>query len=316
MKSYFYLIFLMVLTSCINTKRFGEVLLQKDNTFYQKTHFGSMSSDTLVLVQTRLKKNVKASITDDSKVKKIIIDKQYDSTTFLKKDTLLIVLKTGNTHAEKPYTFLTRSFYNSIRSKNSFMQYPSLFIDDDSSKWNTSEQKLFQDWIDAQEVDEGYRIVSSKPLKYISMQPMFQAVTVPFKYRRELNDEVGPQLSTGFNAGIAGGYTFKWNKYKVFFKDQNKLKDQTKTFSLSLGLFGGPTVISFEKGKTVKSDYTKWDRNVLGVTYGALVVVGIDKFSLGIAGGIDKATGNDRNAWIYQDSGGWVGFVFGLGFLN
>ncbi|MEM6736362.1 MAG: hypothetical protein AAF620_09875 [Bacteroidota bacterium] len=150
---------------------------------------------------------------------------------------------------------------------------------------------------------------------YREVDTKFEALSIPFKYRRS-KDSVDYQIATGINIGIAYGIQFNTNKYKPLIgkeKDKHKLiGHKLNKIANTFALFGGFTTIPLTTGNT---ENLKRDRTIIGLTYGALWNVGINRFNVGVAIGLDTGLSGDAKDWRHQNDP-WVGIVVALDFLK
>lgn len=154
-----------------------------------------------------------------------------------------------------------------------------------------------------------------KRFKYLDGTPVFQAMTVPIKYRLKYNDTIKDIASGSLNLGAAFGWKLTHNVYRnVYKKDDNTyLAGKTNKFSVTFGGFIGPTTIDLKATTTkengvfgrIKKDK---ERTILGIAPGALIVFGVNQVNLGLCVGIDLPIGSGGEWWIYRDRP-WLGFV-------
>lgn len=153
---------------------------------------------------------------------------------------------------------------------------------------------------------------------YYSGQPVFQTISVPFKFRGEHSDSIPATIGTSVNAGFAFGYKWTKNKFSQYYSKiggkYKHLSNKMKNFSFSGGGFLGPTVIALENGKNVKNEIDV-DHSEIGLTTGVFTVVGAGQFNLGLALGFDLPLGRDGDEWIYSGKP-WWGLVIGLDFVK
>lgn len=151
--------------------------------------------------------------------------------------------------------------------------------------------------------------------KYKETNTVFQTMTIPFKYRSQLNDTVAAQVSSSFNVGFALGRKVTFRTFDQRFRGDKFLAAHNPSYSITPGVFAGPTLISLENGKSV-SEPIALNRTVGGVTAGAFLVIGVERFNVGFAYGFDKALGTDSEKWLYQKDPWWWGFVLSLDFIK
>lgn len=162
----------------------------------------------------------------------------------------------------------------------------------------------------------------SKPLNYpkdsptqLSDSPLLYKnsidvdfLTIPFKYRPKQKD-VPNQFTTNLNGAIYLGK--RMDGYKInYTKDPlNKYHREVKHYAFSFGVFTGfgattmnPSVT--EEKITKEYDGLVWSKGVAGI-------IGINKFTVGVALGFDNLLDKNRKDWIYQQKM-WYGLAFGL----
>ena len=131
--------------------------------------------------------------------------------------------------------------------------------------------------------------------------------TLPFKYRFPTGDQPG-QLEDRLNVGIHVGGRYDLGRYRaVYFRRHHRA--EISTFSVGLGgfvCFGPARVDPFSTLGRVQDDYFG-----LGLNYGLATTFSIQRFSAGLAVGIERLTDRNRNLWIYQNKP-WLGVTFGL----
>ncbi|UFH54673.1 hypothetical protein [Spirosoma sp. KNUC1025] len=128
-------------------------------------------------------------------------------------------------------------------------------------------------------------------------------------------------MTTGVNAGVALGFKNNNNIYTPYYKlgkDNNNritrllINHKLTTIGFTPAIFAGLTTIGLSEKNT--SPTIGQERTVLGINYGVLFAVNINKFSLGGAIGFDTGFGKDSKSWVYQNKP-WLGLVVGFDFL-
>lgn len=160
-------------------------------------------------------------------------------------------------------------------------------------------------------------ITNSAKFSYLEIKPVFQALSIPVKLRRKLNDTVRSVASSSFNVGITAGIKFTHSVYrKIYYEDNGKqtfLNNYTKKINLSPGWFLGPAILDLKAANT--NNFVKKDRSVLGLTTGAFLVAGYNEFNLGLAAGWDLGLGSPGKEWIYHKKM-WIGFVLAIDIIK
>ena len=156
------------------------------------------------------------------------------------------------------------------------------------------------------------KYVRSEKLRYLEISSIFQALTLPIKVRFAQKKQ--PYSADGsINLGFAFGWKFTHSIYKNYYQKKGMvfMKQQTKSFSITPGVFAGPTVLEIT---TLNSNATD-DRKVLGLTYGAMVAFGVNRFNFGLASGIDYIVQNKSKNWIYNGKP-WIGVTIAIDFIE
>jgi hypothetical protein len=149
--------------------------------------------------------------------------------------------------------------------------------------------------------------------RYLEISPIFQASTIPFKYRPK-RDSLNGNVSTSGNLGFVYGLKFSNHKFRNIYNSDGKRFNTFKTsISITPGFFVGPTTVDLTAKNT--ENKIKEDITVLGINSGFLLVFGVNKFNIGGAIGFDHALGNSGSNWIYNGRP-WYGFVLSLDFIE
>ncbi len=134
-------------------------------------------------------------------------------------------------------------------------------------------------------------------------------LTIPLKFRKPTKG-VPPQLNTNVNGAIYLGH--RTDIFKINYKLNPLLRKATRNinhFGYSLGIFTGlgntfmsPTNTNFLLDQ--EYDGVIWSK-------GVAAIVGINNFTVGLAGGLDRLLDKNRTIWIYNNKP-WFGLAFGL----
>jgi hypothetical protein len=154
--------------------------------------------------------------------------------------------------------------------------------------------------------------VGSKKLRYISTSPVFQALTIPIKVR--FGQGSTPYAAEGsINFGVAFGWKFTHHEYENFYHRKTGLfvNNEYNHYSITPGIFVGPGVVEL----TTNNSKVTEDVNVLSLTYGAMLVFGLNRLNIGLALGIDNAVGNSDQNWIYQGKP-WLGITISFDLIQ
>ena len=145
----------------------------------------------------------------------------------------------------------------------------------------------------------------SKKLVYLSSSQVFQALTIPVKVRLETG-EYPYESEASINLGVAYGRKFTHNIYRNhYYREGGEYVNSSENrYSITPGVFVGPAVIEL----TPQNSNSPNDRNVLSISYGAMLVFGINRLNVGVALGFDNAAGNSDKNWIYQNKP-WIGAI-------
>jgi hypothetical protein len=100
---------------------------------------------------------------------------------------------------------------------------------------------------------------------------------------------------------------------KFFFKDgagnYSPYNDYTSQWTFSPGVFIAPTAIDLDSAQTEGS--VSIPRTVIGATAGVFFVAGYNSFNLGAAIGFDKTFGSGPKNWVYSGKP-WLGIIFAV----
>lgn len=249
---------IVVLTSCVNTKKLGTVIVYSEQDIY-KNYYDGDSIPPISKLITGTTKNTKAQIKEENNHLKIKLIEE-EKTCFKESDTV-------------DYKKAGYDYY----------YYPKL--EDTLNTWK---------------------------FKYLEISPVFQAISTPFKVRFS-TDSIPYQVSTSVNLGLSYGWKFTHKSYRNHYHNSTFLNKRTNSISFTPAIFCGPSTIDLNS-KNTKGEVIN-DRTVLGMSTGILLVAGVDKFNIGMTGGVDIGFGGDAKDWIYQGKP-WVGFVIGIDFIK
>lgn len=160
---------------------------------------------------------------------------------------------------------------------------------------------------------KGDNYLIGERFNYLSSSFVFQAITIPFKFRPEI-DDLSYEVTTGVNAGLAFGK--KWTKSSVrpiYEKDYNMIAYYKNDISFSILPFCGLTTIKHEANNTDPSISSS--RNIIGLNYGISGIFELNKLNVGFAYGFDVGLGEGKADWIYQNKK-WYGVIIGLEFVK
>lgn len=123
-------------------------------------------------------------------------------------------------------------------------------------------------------------------------------MTIPLKFRGGVgNDTINPPtVETGFNVNFAPAYRLNWSSYNPSKKILgNTLTNYSLTFGGLLGV--GSTDLK------VKSNAPGLlsDRKSSTLTYGGMVLFGLNSIGIGYAFGFDNVMGEGGKYWVYQN---------------
>jgi hypothetical protein len=133
-------------------------------------------------------------------------------------------------------------------------------------------------------------------------------LTIPFKYRPRVN-AFARQFNTNLNGGVYLGY--RNDNYVLQYRKDVLGRFQRKTTHLgfSFGAFtgvGGTAMNPWVTNDQINIEYdgVVWTKGVTGI-------IGLDKFTVGLAVGWDNLMDRNKRHWIYQGKP-WIGLAFGL----
>lgn len=133
-------------------------------------------------------------------------------------------------------------------------------------------------------------------------------LTIPFKYRPRAGT-VPRQFNTNLNGGVYLGY--RNDNYVLRYRRDVFGKFHRKTTHLGFS-FGAYTGL----GGTAMNPWVTNDQ--IGIEYdgfiwtkGVTSIIGLDKFTVGLAVGWDHLIDRNKRFWIYEGKP-WVGLAFGL----
>lgn len=270
------------MSSCVNSRRLNTVHVYKNQNVYKHKITAGAGGNVQKVEEYKLLSGQKAIIKDD--------DKGFVTIDFLNPtDPSISLVRAINKPAVVVGSQEDRGFH-----------YPS--------KFEYTNQDMNRNFY--------YRDGSS--FKYLSINPIFQASTIPFKYRAP-RDTFNYELTTSGNLGFVWGMKFTHHNVQNFYYSQNAnqrgkfVSHKNSQFSITPGLFFGPTTIALKPSNTRNN--VLQEKTVLGFNTGGMLVFGFNKFHIGYAFGTDLALGSEGSNWIY-DKTLWHGFVLSLDFVK
>lgn len=138
------------------------------------------------------------------------------------------------------------------------------------------------------------------------------AMTIPLKYRGGVgNDTINPPtLETGFNVNFAPSYRFNWSN----FNPSKKFLGNTLTnYSLAIGTLigvGGTDLDTKSNSPGLLSN-----RKSTTLTYGGMILFGLNSFGVGYAFGFDNVLGTGSQYWVYQNKI-WHGIIVSVDLIK
>jgi hypothetical protein len=250
----------MIVSSCVNTKKYGLVVVPAKQKLYKRVENGA--NPQLHFFETN--KSIKAKIKEDDKGF-LVLNPIVDATRIK----------------------VTKPFVESDKGASAYYHTPQ--DENQSSGFNNGAKFI-----------------------YYEMSPIFQAITIPFKYVPK-NGSLPYQVSTGINTGFAYGWKISRNSFRRSYYGTTFLNTVKRQYSITPGIFLGPTTVKLTAATT--DGFINADRTVLGFNTGLITVIGIGKFNVGVATGWDDAWGAEGNRWIY-DGKQWYGVVIALDFIK
>lgn len=289
----------LLLSSCATNMTLNQVKLKKGTKLinhYENDNMDKKRLNGLIVYET--KEGAIASIKLEEDKIRVSINKKSDLNVV---DTISII------------TDLDIDPESELRLANSFAYYSKL----KKLGLKIKDIDLMQDGVedlDYFEKDLNGAYIIAKKLVYTDNKPVFQTLTIPFKFRFANNDKPG-EVSTGFNAGIAWGYQWNLTKIKpIYSVNDNLMKGYNKKeISFSLSPFAGLNAVKLNKDNT--GDVVTTEKNVLGISLGVVGVVSVNKFNIGLAGGVDYGLDEDAQNWDHQGQC-WAGLVLGLDLIK
>lgn len=166
-------------------------------------------------------------------------------------------------------------------------------------------------------------LVSNSRIVYTEQEPFAQAISILIKYRPSItvdNKDYQYSAASSFNAGFAFGIKRRRNWVRngyMIDADRKVLADSRKVYKrnsdFSYGIFVGPTVQKIEQSN-MKGVYAN-SQSILGINYGAMFVVGINRFNAGLSVGFDSFPGKIEQSYIYNHKP-WLGLVVAFDFFG
>lgn len=133
-------------------------------------------------------------------------------------------------------------------------------------------------------------------------------LTIPFKLRFSERN-VPAQLKTELSGAIYFGCRTDIFKIKYTENPLRKKQRETNHFAYSFGFFtgfGNTQISPTTTNEIVQNEYegVVWNK-------GIAVTVGVNKFTVGAAFGLDNLLDSNKNHWTYENRP-WIGLSFGL----
>jgi hypothetical protein len=137
--------------------------------------------------------------------------------------------------------------------------------------------------------------------RYSTWRPMFAAenLLLPVKYRPAFESNPD-RITTDVSAGPAISLRFRMSHYQSIYMHPSA--------------FFGMTIINVTPSKRSLLTDSVGDNIALGFTYGGGLIFEINSFQAGILLGVDIASGNEAQYWIYNHKP-WLSFGLGYKFL-
>lgn len=137
-------------------------------------------------------------------------------------------------------------------------------------------------------------------------------MTIPLKYRRSVgNDTINPPtLETGFNINFAPSYRINWSS----FDPSKKFLGNTLTnYSLTIGTLIG--IGGTDLNNKSNSPGLLSNRKSTILTYGGMVLFGLNSIGVGYAFGFDNVLGKGSEYWVYQNKI-WHGVIISVDLIK
>jgi hypothetical protein len=287
-------LFLILFVGCKGTEFVNSSIVKKDQAVFRMENVGTSNTQDI-------QKLVVYKQDSDIFVKKLSIEKHSIKITPIMGNKLK---KTSNVQSEE--------IENVTRYRYSY-HYPEVKL-----KTTISELAHASDTVFLATLSDGKIGGRGTPevvigvgatFKYKETSPIFKAISIPLKFRFA-KDSVDYSVSSGVSVGLSYGLKKTNFRYKPIYYDKSLTSHKLSQISTSFVGFFGFTPITLKPSNT--SDLSQ-ERTVLGLNLGGAFVVGFNKFSLGLAGGIDHGIGGDAKNWRYQNEP-WLGVIIGLDF--
>lgn len=271
-----------LMSSCVNSRRLNTVHIYKNQKVYKHEKTATAAGNVQTVKEYTLTTGQKAIVKDDEK------------------------------------GFVTIDFMNPADpgiSAPRAINKPAIAVGDQEDKGFHYPSKFEYSNVD---MNRNFYFRDKSSFKYLSINPIFQASTIPFKYRAP-RDTFNYELTTSGNLGFVWGMKFTHHNVQNFYYSQNAAQrgkvvaHKNSQFSITPGIFFGPTTIGLKSSNTRNN--VLQEKTVLGFNTGALIVFGFNKFHIGYAFGTDLALGSEGSKWIY-DKTLWSGFVLSLDFVK
>lgn len=241
--------------------------------------------------------------------------KKYGLVSIPRNQKLYKRIENGSTPSIK-YFVTNKSIKAKIEEKEGFVTL-SKIIDDTKIVEKRIQSDLDRGLVTSSyfaplDLRNGTNFNTDEKLIYYEISPVFQAISIPFKYVPKENG-LPYQVSTAVNTGFAYGWKFGRNSFTRTYFGNKFLNTVKRQYSITPGFFAGPTTVKLTPAST--NNYISSDRTVLGWNVGVMAVIGVGKFNIGFATGWDDAWGGEGNQWIY-DGSQWYGLVLALDFIK
>ena len=272
----------------------------------------------------------KESETVELKIYQIKKHTVQDTTVFPKGSTLTVSQETkkkGVTYASEKETVLLQDF-EVVKPKTMFKEV-ELHLPKKWYKANVHSSKdtvFFNFWLepnyyadqsvrdksDINPNEKYYAILKNRQSLVLPFTLWeMSAMTVPFKYHRQIEQEgvtVDPQMTSDWNANLYVGYRMGTLKY-VYDKYEGM---KQRSSSLALGGFVGLSSRTIDSAATsLHEEPLAKSMSVPVLSYGGAVVFDIRDVKLGVFAGMDNGIGESGDRWNF-DNRLWFGI--GLGY--
>lgn len=153
-------------------------------------------------------------------------------------------------------------------------------------------------------------------IKFFDTKPVLQTLTIPIRIRpalknASLKDSFPSQVETGVNLGIAFGWKFQLNYYKI---SSNSFGQKGNKISITPGIFYNIGSADLSTTNT-RDPVIPIERHALMHSLGGFAMLGFNSVNLGYAFGWDFATGQGNKSWLYQGKF-WYGIALALDLIK